>query len=230
MSKDQKVYIAPMPEGLPACVWTEDAIALVNERFLRRDKDGSVVETTEQMCWRVAYFIATADKKYGRSEEEVIDLAKKFYTLFAERKFFPNAPTFYNAGTGNGLQFSACFVLPIYDSMDGIYEALKNQAIIHKSGGGTGFSFSKLRPKGALVGSTRGMSSGPVSFLKVFNTSTEFVKQGGMRRGANMAIMNVHHPDLRQFITSKSQLTDKNIVTFERARPYIYSRRGLDQL
>src|SRR3989344_4785383 len=230
MGELQNIFIAPIPEGLAPCNWTPDAIKLVNERFLRRDREGNIIETREEMCWRVAYYIASAGKKYSRSEEDIIDTAKNFYTLFAERKFFPNAPTLYNAGTGNGLQFSACFVPPIYDSMNGIYEALKNQAIIHKSGGGTGFSFSKLRPKGALVGSTRGMSSGPVSFLKVFNTSTEFVKQGGMRRGANMAIMNVHHPDILEFIACKSQLTDKNITTFERTKPYIYSRRGLDQL
>lgn len=230
MSKEKKVNIAPMPEGLPACIWTEDAHALVNERFLRRDKDGSVIETTEEMCWRVSYHIASAGKNYSMSDNEVLVLAKEFYCLMAERKFFPNAPTLYNAGTGNGLQFSACFVLPIEDSMDGIYNALRWQAMIHKSGGGTGFSFSSLRSKGAIVGSTRGMSSGPVSFLKVFNTSTEFIKQGGMRRGANMAIMNVHHPDILEFITCKSQLTDKNITIFERTRPYIYSKRGLDQL
>src|SRR3989344_525331 len=192
MIQQKKVNIAIMPDDLVKCEWTEDAIKLINERYLRRDKDGQVVETAEGMCWRVAYFIASADKKFGHSEEEIIALARKFYGLMAERKFFPNAPTLYNAGTGNGLQFSACFVIPIGDSMDEIYDAVKWQAIIHKSGGGTGFSFSSLRPKDALVKSTRGRSSGPVSFLKVFNTSTEFVKQGGMRRGANMAIMNVH--------------------------------------
>src|SRR3989338_4491192 len=230
MGELQNIFIAPIPEGLAPCNWTPDAIKLVNERFLRRDREGNIIETREEMCWRVAYYIASAGKKYSRSEEDIIDTAKNFYTLFAERKFFPNAPTLYNAGTGNGLQFSACFVLPIYDSMNGIYEALKNQAIIHKSGGGTGFSFSKLRPKGALVGSTRGMSSGPVSFLKVFNTSTEFVKQGGMRRGANMAMMNVHHPDIMEFVQSKGILTDKNKVIYERVKPFIYSKRALDLL
>ena len=225
-----KVYITPMPEGLISPAFTEDALKLINERYLRRDKDGQIVETVEGMCWRVAYHIASADKKHGKSDDEIVGLAKEFYALMAERKFFPNAPTIYNAGTGNGLQFSACFVLPIEDSMDGIYDAIKWQAIIHKSGGGTGFSFSSLRPKDALVKSTRGKSSGPVSFLKVFNTSTEFVKQGGMRRGANMAIMNVHHPDIMEFIQSKGILTDKNRTIYERVKPFIYSKRALDLL
>ncbi len=226
----KKIFVAPMPDGLIFPAFTEDALKLINERYLRRDKDGEIVETVDGMCWRVGYHIASADKKYGKSDAEVINLAKEFYALMAERKFFPNAPTIYNAGTGNGLQFSACFVLPIEDSMDGIYDAIKWQAIIHKSGGGTGFSFSSLRPKDALVKSTRGKSSGPVSFLKVFDTSTEFVKQGGMRRGANMAIMNVHHPDILEFIQSKGILTDKNKIIYERVKPFIYSKRALDLL
>lgn len=226
----KKVYIAPTPEGLRECEWTEDAIKLVNERYLRKDKDGKIVETIKGMCWRVAYYIAGNDKNYGKSEEEVIALAEDFYDLLASRKFFPNAPTLYNAGTGNGLQFSACFVLPIADSMEGIYDALKWQALIHKSGGGTGFSFSSLRSKDAIVKTTRGKSSGPISFLKVFNTSTEFVKQGGMRRGANMAILSVHHPDIVEFIQSKSVLTDKNKVIFDRLKPFIFSKRGLEIL
>src|SRR3989344_8825013 len=172
MEKEQNIYVAPMPEksklkGLEFHKWTLDVQQLVNERFLRRDENGFVLESLEDMCWRVAYFIATADKEYGATEDYVIDLASKFYSLKAERKFFPNAPTLYNAGTGNGLQFSACFVLPIEDSMEGIYDAIKWQALIHKSGGGTGFSFSRLRQKNAMVGSTRGVSSGPISFLKI---------------------------------------------------------------
>lgn len=224
------VYIVPMPDGLISPDFTEDALKLINERYLRRDKDGRVVETVEGMCWRVAYFIASADKRYGKSDDEVNLLAREFYDLMAKRKFFPNAPTIYNAGTGNGLQFSACFVLPIEDSMDGIYDAIKWQALIHKSGGGTGFSFSSLRPKNALVKSTRGRSSGPVSFLKVFNTSTEFVKQGGMRRGANMAIMSVHHPDIMEFIQSKGILTEKNSAIYESVKPFIHSKRASELL
>src|SRR3989344_5582919 len=168
-----KVYIAPMPEGLISPAFTEDALKLINERYLRRDKDGQIVETVEGMCWGVAYHIASADKKHGKSDDEIVGLAKEFYALMAERKFFPNAPTIYNAGTGNGLQYSACFVLPIGDSMEEIYEAFKRQAIIHKSGGGTGFAFSSLREKDAIVGSTRGRSSGPIPFLRVSNASTK---------------------------------------------------------
>lgn len=234
MEQEQQVYIAPMPESLKEKNiqfhdWTIDAQKLINERFLRRDEDGKVLETLEGMCWRVAYFVATADKKYGATEEEVIALASEFYDLMAGRKFFPNAPTLYNAGTGNGLQFSACFVLPIEDSMEGIYDAIKWQALIHKSGGGTGFTFSHLRPKNALVGSTRGKSSGPISFLEVFDASTDKVTQGGTRRGANMAMFNVHHPDILEAITCKGVLRGKNVEIYEMIKPHIYSRKVLSK-
>ncbi|MFH2018366.1 MAG: adenosylcobalamin-dependent ribonucleoside-diphosphate reductase, partial [bacterium] len=235
MEKEENVYIAQMPEDLKNKNiqfhdWTFDAQKLVNERFLRRDKDGKVLETIDGMCWRVAYYIATADKKYGAIEEEIVALAVKFYDLMAGRKFFPNAPTLYNAGTGNGLQFSACFVLPIEDSMEGIYDAIKWQALIHKSGGGTGFSFSSLRPKNAIVGSTRGKSSGPISFLEVFDASTDKVTQGGTRRGANMAMFNVHHPDILETITCKGMLRGKNNDIYERMKSHIYSRKALEEL
>jgi len=230
MEEERNVYIAPMPEKLVSCAWSEDAVQLVTERFLRKSAEGKVLETIEGMCWRVAYHIASADKKYGKTEEEIIALAKEFYGLMADRKFFPNAPTMYNAGTGNGLQFSACFVLPIEDSMEGIYDAIKWQALIHKSGGGTGFSFSSLRQKNAIVGSTRGRSSGPISFLQVFDASTDKVTQGGTRRGANMAIMNVHHPDILEFITCKGVLKDKNKLIYERIKSHIFSRQALEDL
>ena len=235
MEEEKSVYIAPMPECLKReniqfHDWTFDAQKLVNERFLRRGQDGKVLETIEEMCWRVAYYIAFADKKYGASEKEVVALAVKFYDLMAGRKFFPNAPTLYNAGTGNGLQFSACFVLPIEDSMEGIYDAIKWQALIHKSGGGTGFSFSSLRPKNAIVGSTRGKSSGPISFLEVFDASTDKVTQGGTRRGANMAMFNVHHPDILEAITCKGTLRGKNNEIYEWIKPHVYSRKALDGL
>ncbi len=227
--KEEK-NIAPMPKDLKSCVWTEDAVQLVNERFLRKSSDGKIIETIEKMCWRVAYHIASADQKYGKIEEEIGELAKEFYGLMANRKFFPNAPTMYNAGTGNGLQFSACFVLPIGDSMEEIYDAIKWQALIHKSGGGTGFSFSSLRQKNATIGSTRGRSSGPISFLEVFDASTDKVTQGGTRRGANMAIMSVHHPDILEFITCKSVLKDKNKLIYENIKPHIFSRKALENL
>ena len=226
----EKIYIAPMPEGLKPCVWTGDAVQLVNERFLRKTNEGKPCETIEGMCWRVAYYIASADKNYGHSEEEIIALAKDFYGLMSDRKFFPNAPTMYNAGTGNGLQFSACFVLPVEDSMEGIYDAIKWQAIIHKSGGGTGFSFSALRQKDAIVGSTKGKASGPISFLKVFDASTDKVIQGGTRRGANMAIISVHHPDILESIAAKGTLQDGNDAIYERVKHHIFSDKALKEL
>ncbi len=219
-----------MPANLRPCVWTEDAIQLVNERFLRKTAEGKSCETIEEMCWRVAYYIASADKKYGATENEIIELAKEFYDLMADRKFFPNAPTMYNAGTGNGLQFSACFVLPVGDSMEEIYDAVKWQALIHKSGGGTGFSFSSLRQKGAIVGSTKGKASGPISFLKVFDASTDKVVQGGTRRGANMAMISVHHPDVLEAIVAKGTLQDGNDIIYERMKRHIFSNKALEEL
>ena len=219
-----------MPDGLKPCVWTEDAVQLVNERFLRKSSDGKIIETIGEMCWRVAYHIASADKNYGKSEEEIIALAKEFYDLMAERKFFPNAPTMYNAGTDNGLQFSACFVLPIEDSMEGIYDAIKWQALIHKSGGGTGFSFSSLRQKDAIVDSTKGKASGPISFLKVFDASTDKVVQGGTRRGANMAMISVHHPDILEAIAAKGTLQDGADNIYERMKRHIFSNKALEEL
>ncbi len=230
MKEEKTVFIAPMPKDLKSCVWTEDAVQLVNERFLRKSSNGKIIETIEEMCWRVACHIALADQYYEKTEEVIIELAKEFYGLMADRKFFPNAPTLYNAGTGNGLQFSACFVLPIEDSLEGIYNAIKWQALIHKSGGGTGFSFSSLRPKNALIGSTRGRSSGPISFLKVFDSSTDKVTQGGTRRGANMAIMNVHHPDTLEAIVAKGTLQDSNDAIYERMKHHIFSNKALEEL
>lgn len=224
----KKVYIAPMPDGLTLCNWTEDALQIVKERFLMRDRKKQALETTEYMCWRTAYNVASAEKKYGKTEDEILVLTKQFYEMMAERKAFPNAPTLYNSGTGNGLQFSACFVLPIEDSMEGIYDALKWQALIHKSGGGTGFAFSKLREKSAIVGSTNSVSSGPISFLRVFDGSTASVTQGGKRRGANMAIMNVHHPDILEFIQCKGVLDSKNQELFDEIRPHIFSKKILE--
>ncbi len=224
----KKVYIAPMPEGLIMCNWTDDALKLINERYLMRDRNNNVIETPEEMCWRTDYFVACAEKKYGKTEEEILVLATKFYNIMAERKFFPNAPTLYSAGTGNGLQLSACFVLPVEDSVEGIFDALKWQAIIHKSGGGTGFSFSGLREKNAIVGSTRGVSSGPISFLRIYDSSTDSVKQGGKRRGANMAEISVHHPDILEFIKSKGVLDDKNQKLFDLVKPCIFSKTTLE--
>src|SRR6059036_255270 len=193
-----------LSETRPAKVgtWTEPALRVLRERYLLC-KDGVVVETPEEMCWRVAVSIAAGEGRYGRSPAAVREVAEAFYDMMVDGYFIPNSPTLMNAGKGNGLQYSACYVLPVGDSMEEIFDSVKAAAIIHKSGGGTGFAFSRLRPKDDIVASTGGRASGPVSFLKVFNSATEAVKQGGTRRGANMGILKVDHPDVLEFIDCK---------------------------
>jgi ribonucleoside-diphosphate reductase alpha chain len=182
--------------------WTEPALRVLRERYLTR-KDGQVIETPEEMCWRVARSIAAGEERYGRTPAAVREIATAFYEMMVDGYFMPNSPTLMNAGKGNGLQYSACYVLPVGDSMEEIFDSVKAAAIIHKSGGGTGFAFSRLRPKDDLVASTGGRASGPVSFLRVFNGATEAVKQGGTRRGANMGILKVDHPDILEFVDCK---------------------------
>ena len=193
-----------LSEARPAKVgtWTEPALRVLRERYLMRD-GGEVVETPEEMCWRVALSIAAGEARYGRSPAAVREIASAFYDIMVDGYFLPNSPTLMNAGKGNGLQYSACYVLPVGDSMEEIFDSVKAAAIIHKSGGGTGFAFSRLRPKDDIVASTGGRASGPVSFLRVFNSATEAVKQGGTRRGANMGILKVDHPDILEFIECK---------------------------
>jgi ribonucleoside-diphosphate reductase alpha chain len=194
--------------------WSEAAQRVLRERYLLRDASGAVVETPDDLCWRVATAVASAEDQWtARSGVGSATMAERFYDVMAERKFLPNSPTLMNAGKGNNLQLSACYVVPVEDSLSGIFDAVKHAALIHQSGGGTGFSFSRLRPEGSMVASTHGVASGPVSFMRIFDGATEAVKQGGTRRGANMGILRVDHPDILKFIDCKrdGSVTNFNI-------------------
>jgi ribonucleoside-diphosphate reductase alpha chain len=186
-----------------------NALKVLQERYLLKDEDGNIIETPTQMFRRVAKTIARPDARYGKDPKKT---EEDFFTAMRNLVFLPNSPTLMNAGTKLG-QLSACFVLPIEDSLDGIFTTLKNMALIQQSGGGTGFSFSHLRERGAIVKSTKGVASGPISFMRIFDSTTEVIKQGGKRRGANIGILDCMHPDIADFVTAKSgkRLTNFNI-------------------
>lgn len=209
------------PQDLERPTFSEASNKILKERYLLKGGNLEVVETVSERFWHIAYDIASGDFDFSSDSKQVLDLAREFYSMMVHQKFLPNSPTIMNAGKQNGLQYSACFVLPVGDSIEEIFDGIKYAALIHKSGGGTGFAFSRLRPKDSIVATTGGVASGPVSFLKVFNAATEAIKQGGSRRGANMGILRIDHPDILEFIRCKAELDDYNKSFYDSVAPLL---------
>lgn len=207
------------PGSLPEPTFSESSNKILIERYLLKGGNLEAVETVAERFWHIAYEIASGDFDFLSDPKKVLEVAKNFYTIMVKQQFLPNSPTIMNAGKRNGMQYSACFVLPIGDSLPEIFDSIKHAAMIHQTGGGTGFSFSRLRPQGSWVKTTGGVASGPVSFLRVFNAATESIKQGGARRGANMGILRVDHPDILEFIRCKSELDEYNKSFYDSVVP-----------
>ncbi|HUS85004.1 MAG TPA: ribonucleotide reductase N-terminal alpha domain-containing protein, partial [Anaerolineales bacterium] len=208
---NSKLALTPsLPEDLRAVKLSDNAKMVLGKRYIRRGEEGQPIETADEMFWRVAYNVALVEEEW---DVEVESVARDFYELLSSKRFFPNSPTFTGAGTPLG-QLAACFVLPISDDMGrdskGIFQTLRDAALIQQTGGGNGFSFSRLRPNGDLVNTSGGDATGPVGFLRVYDRAFGVIAQGGTRRGANMAVLRVDHPDIESFISVK---TDENAIT-----------------
>src|SRR5690606_37921120 len=197
----QERYHGGSRRDRPMLELTDNARRVRDARYLRRDAERRIIETPEQLFARVARAVAHAELVLGNAQQAARWEAE-FHALLTRLEFLPNSPTLMNAGTPLG-QLSACFVLPVEDSMEGIFETLKNAALIQRTGGGTGFAFSRLRPSGAVISGTGGVTPGPVSFMRIFDRTTENIKLGGKRRGANMGVLRVDHPDIREFVAAK---------------------------
>src|SRR3989344_3090194 len=193
--QERRAFILGEWDPAENLLFSNQALKILEKRYLLKDKDGQLLETPKGMLQRVAKNIAEADKYYGANKEEVKETEEKFYQMMAELRFLPNSPTLMNADT-KVQQLSSCFVLPIEDTMQGIFGSLKDAALIHKRGSGTGFAFSRLRPKGDSVKDNMGVASGSGDFLRVYDSAFESIKQGGVRKGANMAVLRVDHPDI----------------------------------
>lgn len=213
-----------LPLSLETPTFSGASNKILKERYLLKGGNLEAVETVSERFWHIAYDIASADFDFSPpadGSKQILKLAKQFYKTMVRQEFLPNSPTIMNAGKQNQLQYSACFVLPVDDSIPEIFDAMKYAAMIHQTGGGTGFAFSRLRPAGSVVKRSGGVASGPVSFLRVFDAATQSIKQGGTRRGANMGILRVDHPDVLEFIRCKAELDEQNQPIYEGIAPFL---------